>query len=157
VIFATVGSHPTFGFDRFLRALESVADDDLVVQFGPGSPPANARLAVPWMSFAEIVESMEKASRVVSHAGVGTILCAVQAGHVPVVVPRLRRFSETVDDHQLGLARALAEAGRVVLVEDVAGLPQRLAETPQRGQGSSLGDGELVDAVRRELLVAPRS
>lgn len=157
MIFATVGSHPTFEFDRFLRALESVPDDDMVVQFGPGTPPANARLAVPWMSFAEIVESMEKASRVVSHAGVGTILCAVQAGHVPVVVPRLQRFSETVDDHQLGLGRALAETGRVVLVEEVSELPQRLAETPRRGEGSPLGGSELVGAVRHELLAAGRS
>jgi UDP-N-acetylglucosamine--N-acetylmuramyl-(pentapeptide) pyrophosphoryl-undecaprenol N-acetylglucosamine transferase len=155
LIFATVGSHPTFEFDRFLRALEPLGgDENLVVQYGPGTPPANARLAVPWMSFAEIVEHMERASHVVSHAGVGTILCAVQAGHVPIVLPRLRRFSETVDDHQLGLASALARTGRVVLAEDAALLSDLIRETPARGKAAALGGGELVAAVRRELLEA---
>jgi len=156
LIFATVGSHPTFKFERFLRAMESLTDEDLVVQFGPGKPPANARMAVPWMSFAEIVSTMEQAGHVVSHAGVGTILCAVQAGHVPVVLPRLQRFSETVDDHQLGLARALADTGGVVLVEDTATLASRIGETPGRGRASSLDGGELVASVRHELLAAAR-
>jgi UDP-N-acetylglucosamine transferase subunit ALG13 len=152
LIFATVGSHPTFKFDRFLRALESVPNDDLIVQFGPGEPPANARRAVPWMSFAEVVEHMERASHVVSHAGVGTILCAVKAGQVPVVFPRLRQFSETVDDHQLGLGQALAETGRVVLVEDAATLASAIQQAPSRKSGSSLAGGDLVAAVRRELV-----
>src|SRR4029453_7051924 len=59
VIFATVGSHPTYSFERFLRALESLPGAELVVQYGPGEPPANAHRAVPWMTFAEIAEEME--------------------------------------------------------------------------------------------------
>jgi UDP-N-acetylglucosamine transferase subunit ALG13 len=106
------------------------------------------------MSFAEIIEHMEHASHVVSHAGVGTILCAIKAGHVPVVFPRLQQFSETVDDHQLGLARALAETGRVILVEDTAALASALRRAPSRGEATSLGGGELIAAVRQELVAA---
>jgi UDP-N-acetylglucosamine transferase subunit ALG13 len=151
VIFATVGSHPTFHFDRFLRALEAVSGEELVVQHGPGEPPQNASRAVPWMSFAEIVEEMERASRVVSHAGVGTILCAARAGHVPVVFPRLRGYGETVDDHQLELGRRLSGDGRVILVEDAPALPIALASAPQRGSQPDLGGDGLIAAVRAEL------
>lgn len=151
MIFATVGSHPSFRFDRFLQALEGVSAEELVVQHGPGDPPANATRAVPWMSFAEIVEEMERATHVVSHAGVGTILCATRAGHVPVVLPRLRSFDETVDDHQLELGRKLAGDGRVILVEDETALAAALGGAPARGSQPELPSGGLIDAVREEL------
>lgn len=152
MIFATVGSHPTFRFDRFLQALETLGDEDLVVQHGPGTPPANATLASPWMTFEEIAENMARADHVVSHAGVGTILCAIQAGHVPVVFPRLERLGETVDDHQLHLARALVGTGKLTLIEEAAELGPAIARTPPRGEVRQDGGGALIGAVREELL-----
>jgi len=154
LIFATVGSHPSFRFDRFLTALEGVSAPELVVQHGPGEPPRNATMAVPWMSFGEIVETMERATGVVSHAGVGTILCATRAGHVPVVLPRLRSFGETVDDHQLELGRKLAADQRVILVEDTTALGPALAGAPARSDRPPPVLGGLVEAVRDELLGA---
>ena len=152
MIFATVGSHPTFAFDRLLRALETLGDEELVVQYGPGDPPQNATVAEPWMSFEEIVGNMARAERVVSHAGVGTILCAVQAGHVPVVFPRLERFGETVDDHQLHLASALVETGKLILVEEADALAAAVAAAPPRGEARQDGGEALIEAVRAELL-----
>lgn len=151
MIFATVGSHPTYKFERLLRALEGVEADELVVQYGPGTPPRNATVAVPWMPFEEIVANMGRADHVISHAGVGTILCAVQAGHVPLVFPRLKRFEETVDDHQLDLARMLTGTGKVVLVEDAEALPAALATAAPRGAAHDGGGEELIAAVRAEL------
>jgi UDP-N-acetylglucosamine transferase subunit ALG13 len=151
VIFATVGSHPTFAFDRFLRALEAMPGDELVVQHGPGTPPSNAHTAVPWMRFAEVLEQMEAADRVISHAGSGTIILARRAGHTPVVMPRLRRFDETVDDHQLDLARHLVQTGGIVLVEDAQALPAAVERAPVRGEAKPPGSSELVNAVGAEL------
>jgi UDP-N-acetylglucosamine transferase subunit ALG13 len=152
VIFATVGSHPTFAFDRFLRGLEALPGDELVVQYGPGSPPANASHAVAWMSFADVLDNMVRAEKVVGHAGTGTIFCAMRAGHTPVVVPRLQRLGETVDDHQLDLARAMAATGDLILVEDVAGIAEAVESAPPRGEARSSRSDALAAAVRSELL-----
>ncbi len=151
MIFATVGSHPSFRFDRFLHALEALPPGELVVQHGPGEPPANATRTAPWMTFAEIVEQMARATRVVSHAGVGTILCATRAGHVPVVFPRLERYGETVDDHQLELGRRLAGDGRLILVEEESELAGAVTGAPPRGAAAGLDGSELIAAVRAEL------
>jgi UDP-N-acetylglucosamine--N-acetylmuramyl-(pentapeptide) pyrophosphoryl-undecaprenol N-acetylglucosamine transferase len=154
VIFATVGSHPTFGFDRLLRALEAVDLTELVVQFGPGKPPAGARRAVAWMTFEEIVDHMSRASHVVSHAGVGTVLCAIQAGHVPIVFPRLQRFGETVDDHQREFARAIERTKQAIVVEDAEQLSSALQSSPPRGVASHPGGMALIEAVAGELAQA---
>jgi UDP-N-acetylglucosamine transferase subunit ALG13 len=43
------------------------------------------------------------------------------------VVPRRREHGEAVDDHQVVLARRLAESGLVTVVDDPAELPEILA------------------------------
>lgn len=152
MIFATVGSHPTFAFDRLLRALECLPGAELVVQHGPGDPPANAREAIAFMPFEQMLERMALASAVISHAGVGSILCSLQSGHVPVVMPREARFGETVDDHQVELARALAPSGRIVLAEAAAEMPAAIAAAESRDATPTGDDAAgLLDAVRSEL------
>ena len=151
MIFATVGSNPWFAFERFLDGLASLPGDELTVQYGPGECPPHARHAAPWMSFAEIDENFARASKVVSHAGAGTILCAIRRGHVPVVVPRLQRFGEAIDDHQLGLARVLSEAGRIVLVEDAERIAAGVAAAPPREPAPAPAETDLIAAVRTEL------
>jgi UDP-N-acetylglucosamine transferase subunit ALG13 len=117
-----------FPFDRLLRALEALpADEELVVQTrAPGRPPERARL-VSDLPYDELVEEIRRARAVVCHAGVGSVLTVLANGKRPVVVPRLHRFGEAVDDHQLPFARRLANAGLVTLVEDVAALPEAVA------------------------------
>jgi UDP-N-acetylglucosamine transferase subunit ALG13 len=156
VIFATVGSHPTYRFQRLLDALECVPGEDLVVQYGPGDPPPHPREAIDFMSFEQILEHMRRASAVISHAGVGTILCALEAGHVPVVMAREARFGETVDDHQVAFARALAPSGRIALVGSGDELAAAVREAAARDAGTRgavpIGEATgLVDAVRAEL------
>ncbi|HEX4752871.1 MAG TPA: glycosyltransferase [Solirubrobacterales bacterium] len=131
MIFVTVGS-TQIPFARLIRALDRLPGEELSVQHGPVPPPPEAAAARAFMEFPEVIEGMEAADVVICHAGAGSILCALRAGHTPVVVPRLERYGETVDDHQLELARALAADGRVISVEDPARLAAAVAGAPPR-------------------------
>ena len=88
-----------------------------------------------------------------THAGVGSVLCARQAGHVPVVVPRLHRFDEHVDDHQLELVAALGADGHVVGVTDMADLASAVQKAGRRADTSS-APKPLHAAVRGALLTS---
>lgn len=131
MIFATVGS-TQIPFERFVRALGSLPGAQLLVQHGPVEPPPGAARANAFMQFPQMIESMEAADVVVCHAGAGSILCALRTGHTPVVVPRLRRYAETVDDHQVEFSRALAAEGKVIAVEDLSHLSEAVAAAPRR-------------------------
>lgn len=122
MIFVTVGTNEA-RFDRLLRAVGALdVTTGLVVQHGPSSVrPAGAR-CVDYLEYDEIVATMRAADVVVTHAGVGSVMTALMNGKRPIVVPRLRRFDEAVDDHQLEFARRLAASGLVRLVEDPADL-----------------------------------
>jgi UDP-N-acetylglucosamine--N-acetylmuramyl-(pentapeptide) pyrophosphoryl-undecaprenol N-acetylglucosamine transferase len=149
VIFATVGTHGQ-PFSRFLDALASL-DGDVVVQYGHNAAPAGVREAVAFMPFDELNGRMREADVVVTHAGVGSVLCAREAGHVPVVVPRLHRFGEHVDDHQLELVAALSKDGHVVPVMDISELPAAVQEAGRRADTTS-APKPLHAAVRAALL-----
>jgi UDP-N-acetylglucosamine transferase subunit ALG13 len=150
VIFATCGSSP-FAFDRMMRALESLPAAELTVQHGPSPAPPGAN-AFPFLPFGTMVELMEEADVVVSHAGVGSIMCALQAGHVPIVFPRLKRYSETVDDHQAELAAALAKRGTVIVATTPEELVAAVQSVPPRTGHAAFP----ADSLRRAVHAAIR-
>ncbi len=149
MIFVTCGSS-TAGFVRMMQTLEVLPASELVVQHGPVAPPPCAT-GYDFLPFGRIVELMHEADLVISHAGVGSIMCALRAGHVPIVFPRLARYGETVDDHQVELARALDERGTVVLATSPEELLSAVASAPRRAAVRTLHGEGLNAAVRTAI------
>jgi UDP-N-acetylglucosamine transferase subunit ALG13 len=124
MILVTVGTNEA-PFDRLLGALATLPrTEDLVVQHGPSRIRPPGATCIDFLSYEELALAIGRARTVVMHAGVGSIMTALASGKRPVVVARLERFGEAVDDHQLALGLRLHEAGLVTLVEDL----DRLAE-----------------------------
>ncbi len=151
MIFATVGTHHD-GFPRMLRALEQLPPDvELVVQHGHGDAPSNARVAAPFLPFSEMAAHFAAADMVLTHAGVGSILLAIRHGHEPIVIPRLHRLGEHVDDHQVHLSRRLEASGRVRVVWPDQSLAEALAAARPRGAYATLPRTGLHEALRGVL------
>jgi UDP-N-acetylglucosamine transferase subunit ALG13 len=127
MIFVTVGMLH-FPFERLLRAVDELpGDEELIVQCKANCvPPARARF-YPDLPYEQLVEDVRRARVVICHAGVGSVMTALANDKRPIVFPRLQRYGEAVDDHQLSFARRLAEAGFVTLVEDPAQLAAAVA------------------------------
>jgi len=117
MILVTVGTNEA-PFDRLLHVFEvSPPEEELLVQHGPSSIRPPGATCVDYLPYDELAEAIRRARVVVTHAGVGSIMTALANGNRPVVVPRLRRFGEAVDDHQVELGHRLHEEGLVTLVE----------------------------------------
>jgi len=153
VIFATCGSSH-LPFERFMQALAGVPADELIVQHGPATPPLAAR-TIPFLPYAEVLELIETSAVVISHAGVGSIICAVRAGHTPIVFPRLERYGETVDDHQVELALALEQRGTVRVATDPEQLAAAIRALPPRGVAAPSDTVRLNAAVRAAIYGEP--
>ena len=150
VIFVTVGTHQQ-PFERLIKGLSGLPADELVVQHGSVAPPAGVRHVAAFMPFPEVLEHLRRADVVITHAGVGSILCATNAGHVPIVVPRLKRHGEHVDDHQVELIDELGRLGHVTVVREVAELASAVAQAPPRRAPSERRPGPLQTAVHAAL------
>jgi UDP-N-acetylglucosamine transferase subunit ALG13 len=153
-VLVTVGTNEA-PFDRLLRGAVTISEKPLVVQYGSSRiRPAGARCLdyVPFDAFDELVRS---ARVVVTHAGIGSVAAALAHGRRPVVVPRLHRFGEAVDDHQVFFAEQLEAAGLATVVDDV----ETLGDVVVRGdhQATSNPGPDLAAAIREavdELLSA---
>jgi UDP-N-acetylglucosamine transferase subunit ALG13 len=150
LIFVTVGTHHD-PFDRFLDALGQLDASQLVIQYGPGTPPPGVARAADFLPFEEMLECFREAEKVITHAGVGSILCARREGHTPLVVPRRHDLGEHVDEHQAELTRALAARGSVVEVTDLSRLAQVVAEAPPRSAAAESVEAPLCPRVRAAL------
>lgn len=126
MIFVTVGASQ-FPFDRLLRAVDDLAlEEEIVVQCGPSAIRPRRARCFDFLAFEEVAEYVRRARAVVSHAGIGSVLVTLAEGKRPLVVPRLARFGETVDDHQAESARRLDAAGLVTAVFEPDELGSRL-------------------------------
>lgn len=127
MILFTVGTS-TAPFDRLFRAVERLeVQEPIVAQHGASLVRPNGASWVDFFDFDEFVEHIRRARVVVMHAGVGSVLTALNQGKRPIVVPRLRRYGEAVDDHQLEFGRHASDVGLVTLVEDEAALGDAIA------------------------------
>ena len=155
MILVTVGTH-NHGFDRLVTAMDELAaelDEPVIVQLGSSSYEPRHAEHFRWTTGQQIEQLVEEARVVVSHAAAGSILVALLRERPLVVVPRLRRFDECIDDHQQQLAAALHAAGKAVLAHEVsaAGLRAALDQAVRRSVQHD-GAGQLVQALRQQLV-----
>jgi UDP-N-acetylglucosamine transferase subunit ALG13 len=94
---------------------------DFFVQSGAASV-VPACPSARFLETAQLNALLDEADVMVCHGGPGSIADAWARGRVPIVVPRLRRLGEVVDDHQVDFCRKLAELGRIRLAQEPAGL-----------------------------------
>jgi len=64
-----------------------------------------------------------KADYIISHAGIGSITMALENGKPLLVMPRMKRYKEHVNDHQVATARKFEELGHLLVAYDVKDLP----------------------------------
>jgi UDP-N-acetylglucosamine transferase subunit ALG13 len=119
--FVTIGSagqHFTRLLDEVVRIAPSLPQP-VVIQHGrtPFSHPTIEHFA--FVDEAGFLARLRECQLLITHAGGGSVLSAIRLGKTPVVVPRLSRFGEHVDDHQVALAREFAGQEDAVAVHDI--------------------------------------
>lgn len=130
MIFVTVGSQK-FPFNRLLEkadqmAGEGAAGEEVIMQTGAGAyVPRNCQYQAFYDRdrFTELVESC---SVLITHGGTGTIVDAVKRGKKTIAVPRLARYGEHVDDHQLQLLERFHEMNLIYACMNPEHLPEML-------------------------------
>jgi len=145
MIFVTVGWQ--YGFERLVIKMDDIAskvDEEVVMQIGSTKyEPVNAQYFRFVETDDQILEYMRDARLVVSHAGAGSILTASSLGKPTIIVPRLKKFGEHIDDHQLEIAEVISEDEGMFVVYDVGDLDEHVREGRLNGH----------NRVRNPLLV----
>jgi UDP-N-acetylglucosamine transferase subunit ALG13 len=129
MIFLTVGTQ--FPFDRLVKSVDQAFDgrlinEEIFAQIGETSyKPLNFESVVS-LEKNVFDKRLREASSVIGHAGMGTITMALKNHKPLLVMPRLKRYREHVNDHQVATARKFEELGHILAVYDAKDLPNGL-------------------------------
>lgn len=126
MVLITLGTQDK-SFQRLLEEVDrliekGVIKDKVVVQAG------STKYKSPHMEIFDLIDSdtfndlIKKANYVITHAGVGTILSSILAGKKVIAVPRLKKYKEHVNDHQLEIIKAFSKDKYIIGIEDVSSL-----------------------------------
>jgi UDP-N-acetylglucosamine transferase subunit ALG13 len=132
-LFVTVGTQ--YPFDRLVRTIDQWAgrrdDMEIFAQTGPTEyRPRNMRFAA-FIDAEECSRQVEQADAVLAHAGMGSIITAMQSGKLIVVMPRRADLGEHRNDHQMATARKLLAQGKVIVAFDESHLLEKLNQLDQ--------------------------
>ena len=160
MIFLTIGTHEPF--DRLIKAFDewyvsTGRDDDVVAQVTDRATYHPKGFdTVPSLAPEPYKQTCERASVIVSHAGMGSIITAMSYGKPIVILPRRGHLNETRNDHQFSTAKKFANRSGVFVAmsEDDLGptldaaLTQMGATDTQNGSISLFANPSLITALR---------
>lgn len=122
MIFVTLGSQK-FQFNRLLIELDKLVEEkkisnDIFAQIGYSDyKPKNYEFK-EFLDREQFAEFMDKCDTVITHGGTGVIVGAVKREKKVIAVPRLAKFGEHVDDHQLQIIDQFTNMNFIVGVKE---------------------------------------
>lgn len=132
-VLVSLGTIQPYRFDRAVDAVKVMLPKDCSVTWQLGATsrndlPGAAHCYLPWVEMAQLIR---EADAFVCHAGVGSVLQALDNGSVPLLVVRSALDGEHVDDHQGLFAQEIVRRGLGRILElsgDVNGILQEVAQ-----------------------------
>jgi len=119
MILLTIGTHEPF--DRLVKIVDELSPylcDEVVAQLSNSNYKVNNMKVEEFLSPAKFDQLFQSARYIISHAGMGTILKALESGKPIIVFPRLASFKETRNDHQVATCKKLDSLGYVYIAYD---------------------------------------
>jgi UDP-N-acetylglucosamine transferase subunit ALG13 len=152
VIFVTVGTQ--LAFDRLIEHMDEWAKqsgEEVIAQIGPSKLKLSHIRAQPFMSPLEIEELFGRARVIVAHAGMGSIISALQHQRPIIIVPRKASLGEHRNDHQLATARWMSTRPGVSVAWEPSEITQLIADSAVSASSSAISpyaDPKLVARLR---------
>lgn len=114
-------------FHRLLEEVEKnienkVITEDVVVQAGYTKYESDRMKIVDLIPAEKLSKLQDKASLIISHGGVGSIISSIEKNKKVIAVPRKHEYGEHVNNHQIQIVKEFNEKGYIIGIENVEDL-----------------------------------
>lgn len=122
MIFVTLGTQK-FQLNRLLKKIDEYIENGIITE-EVFAQVGNSDYVPKHYEYSKFLDKNEfdkivaKADVVVTHSGVGTIITSINLNKPVVVYPRLAKYKEHVDDHQLEIAKAFSKKRYVLMCDE---------------------------------------
>lgn len=126
MIFVTLGTQDK-GFPRLLEAIEEAIEnkyikEKVIVQSGYTEFESKNMEIYKLLPMDKFDDYMKKCDLLITHAGVGSIMSGLKFNKKIIAAPRLEKYGEHTNDHQLEIAKEFAKEGYIICLEDFSSL-----------------------------------
>jgi len=156
MIFVTVGTHEQ-SFERLIDGIDELVatgaiTEEVFIQLGYTiSRPDHCQYA-NFLSYSEMDQKMRVADIIICHGGPATFMRALSLGKRTIVVPRLKKFNEHVNNHQLTFTKRVIDSGYdLELVTDIAQLGIVLATSKGISRIPTSHNHEFVNGLAAQM------
>ncbi len=153
MILVTLGTQDK-SFERLLKKLDQliekkVIQDEVVVQAGYTQYESKNMKIFSYLPKEELEKLIEKCDLLITHAGVGSIMDGIKKKKKVIAVPRLSKYQEHTNDHQLQIAKEFEKEGYILSVIELKDLPKTLKKVekfkPKKYRGNNQKMLNLID------------
>ena len=122
---------------KFIRLLEEIDNlierkvikEKVIVQAGYSSSyKSNNMEILNLISKIDFENLIKTANLIITHGGVGSILTGLKYNKKIIAVPRLKKYREHVNDHQLQIVNNFSKEGYIIGVDDVKDIEEALSK-----------------------------
>lgn len=130
MIFLVLGTQK-FQLDRLLKKVDELVAANIIkekvfAQIGHSTyTPKN----YDYTQFLEkdlFEDKIKECKLLITHSGVSTIMAGIKNDKPVIVFPRLKKYNEHVDDHQLEISRAFQKKKLILLCEDEGSISEMI-------------------------------
>lgn len=130
MILVTLGTQDK-EFTRLLKEIDrlinkKIIKEEVIVQAGYTKYKSKNMKIFDYVSKEEFQKYVEEASLIITHAGVGTIFDALMKNKKIIAVPRLSKYKEHNNDHQLEIVQEFSEKDLIIPVHEMKELEEAL-------------------------------
>lgn len=153
MVFVSIGTQKQ-QFTRIFQMVENsieLKNDEIVAQTGNTKFKSKRIKMLPSIDNNKFNEYIKKADFVICHGGVGTIFNALENNKRILVVPRLCKYEEHINDHQLEVACELEKDGYLIVYNDGEDFDKYVKKLKKFKPKKYISDEKFLDILRKEI------
>lgn len=121
-------------FERLLKQIdkcveEGIIKDKIIVQAGCTKYSSNNMEIFDLIEMDEFDKLIKKADLVITHGGVGSIINSLNKNKLVIATPRLAKYKEHVNDHQVQIIEKFDEGKHIIGLMDLTKLDEAIEKS----------------------------
>lgn len=153
MIFVTIGTQKQ-EFKRIFELIENsleLKNEEIIAQSGYTNFKSERIDVLKFLETDKYDEMIKKSDFVICHGGVGSIFSALLENKKVLAIPRLKKYSEHVDDHQIEICEELEKLNYIIYYKDGEDFDECIKKIRTTEFKEYLSDDSFVEKLKKEI------
>lgn len=153
MVFVSVGTQKQ-SFKRLFHLVEDskiLESKRIIAQAGYTSYRSDRIEIFQFMDHENYQKYMKEADLVICHGGVGTIFDALYSGKKILAVPRLSKYEEHVNDHQIEICEELDKEGYLMYLKEFDLFDEKVKQLMKTELKKYVPNYDYIEILKKEI------